>query len=363
MTRAAEHFSQDFFEARSRFLAAAERSGARLTQHSCPAAGPKGEALTSDCAWIGPAQPRRLLVTISGTHGTEGLCGSGVQCAWLEQELWRHLPEDTAALCIHAINPYGFAWQRRETEENVDLNRNFLDFSQPLPGNLHYPRLHPLLCLDRWDEAARGESWKALERERQTLGPAAFQQALSGGQFTHPNGLFYGGSKPTWARRTLEQIFAALPPSVLHVAVIDYHTGLGPYGYGERILDHRPGSPGYERAATWFDGDITSAEAGTSASAPLVGTNGNGIMAAMPRERSCTWMALEFGTRTLEEVFEALRASNWLWREGERNSPQGREVLSYLSYCFAPEDPLWRQQVWERAMETQELALRGLADA
>ena len=360
MNHAARHFSRDYAQARARFLEAARRSGARLTRHDNSAAGPDGEALATDCAWVGPARPRHLLVTLSGTHGTEGLCGSGVQCGWLEQELWRELPENAAALLIHAINPFGFAWQRRETEENVDLNRNFLDFSQPLPANAHYERLHPLLCLDSWDAKTRAATWAALEAERQTLGPAAFQQALSGGQYSHADGLFFGGAAPSWARRTLEKIFDSLPDSLQEIAVIDYHTGLGPYGHGERIVEHLPGTDGYRRASQWFRGDITSAEAGTSASAPLVGTNGTGIMSRLP-ERRCTWLALEYGTRPLEEVFEALRASNWLWRRGNRSSPEGREVLAYLRDCFAPDDAAWQQQVWERAMETQTLALRGLA--
>ena len=34
---------------------------------------------------------------------------------------------------LHAINPWGFSWARRVTEDNVDLNRNFRDFSRPAP--------------------------------------------------------------------------------------------------------------------------------------------------------------------------------------------------------------------------------------
>jgi hypothetical protein len=31
-------------------------------------------------------------------------------------------------------------------------------------------------------------------------------QVMSGGQYTHPDGVFYGGLSPTWSRRTLEAI-------------------------------------------------------------------------------------------------------------------------------------------------------------
>ena len=47
---------------------------------------------------------------------------------------------------IHGINPYGFAWLRRVTNENIDLNRNWIDFNQPLPQNPTYDELHASIC-------------------------------------------------------------------------------------------------------------------------------------------------------------------------------------------------------------------------
>jgi hypothetical protein len=67
----------------------------------------------------------------------EGFCGSGVQVFALHDQEWRDLAhaEGVAVLYIHALNPYGFSHLRRATHENVDLNRNFHDFSLPLPVN------------------------------------------------------------------------------------------------------------------------------------------------------------------------------------------------------------------------------------
>ena len=36
---------------------------------------------------------------------------------------------DLAVLYIHALNPHGFSFWRRVTQEGVDLNRNFHDFA------------------------------------------------------------------------------------------------------------------------------------------------------------------------------------------------------------------------------------------
>ena len=53
-------------------------------------------------------------------------------------------------LHVHAINPYGFSHTRRATQENVDLNRNFVDFSAQLPENGGYTEIHDLLLPPEW---------------------------------------------------------------------------------------------------------------------------------------------------------------------------------------------------------------------
>ena len=50
------------------------------------------------------------------------------------------------------------------------------------------------------------------------------------------------------------------------VAVVDLHTGLGPFGVGELIASH-PDPSGKARLADWY-GDYTVPEEGTSVSVP-----------------------------------------------------------------------------------------------
>ena len=128
-------FSDSFVEARGKFLEGAKANGMSLATYENLNRGPKGEILACDTAWAGPKDAKRVLVIISATHGVEGYCGSGCQVDWLGAGLAKSLPTGTAALMVHAINPFGFAWHRRVTEEGCDLNRNFLDFNQPLPEN------------------------------------------------------------------------------------------------------------------------------------------------------------------------------------------------------------------------------------
>ncbi len=233
-------FSDGYAEARDKFLGAARAVGARVQHWPHPLKGPHGEALACDTAWLGPEDASRVLVVISATHGVEGFAGSGPQVALLHGPRARTLPPDTALLLMHAVNPHGFAWQRRVTEENVDLNRNWVDFSQPLPANPGYAELHDHYCPPRRDAATLDGAEAAIAAWRGRHGDHAERVARSSGQYTHADGIFYGGQGPTWARRTSEAVLAQHLGRARTVAVVDLHTGLGPYGYGEPICNHAP---------------------------------------------------------------------------------------------------------------------------
>src|SRR2546421_15274 len=70
----------------------------------------------------------------------------------------------------------------------------------------------------------------AIAAFRAEHGEAASHAARAAGQYAHPNGIFYGGTGPTWARRTEETIIADYRlPARRHVAMIDFHTRLGPF--------------------------------------------------------------------------------------------------------------------------------------
>ena len=121
-------FSEDYVEARGKFTLAAREAGAEIASFVLDRRGPEGDELSTDVAWLGPPDANRALVTISGTHGVEGFFGSATQIEWLRRTQTAPLKESIAALHIHAINPYGFAWLRRSNEANIDINRNWMNF-------------------------------------------------------------------------------------------------------------------------------------------------------------------------------------------------------------------------------------------
>ena len=133
MNEAGLLFPVDYADSRRRFVAMAAAAGFALTEHLHPRLrGPSGEMLACDAAFRGPEDARDVLLVSSGTHGVEGFCGAGCQAELLRSGLLDRLPARTAVLLVHAVNPYGFAWLRRTNEDNIDLNRNFVDHSLEL---------------------------------------------------------------------------------------------------------------------------------------------------------------------------------------------------------------------------------------
>jgi len=138
-------FSASYLEARGRFVDAARANGARVYEYRDPTQkGPQGEPLCLDVAVAGPEDAERVLVVGSGTHGIEGYSGSAAQTAWLLGGGAQRLPKRAAMVLFHAHNPWGFAHKARGTEENVDLNRNFLDWGKAPPANPGYAELIPV---------------------------------------------------------------------------------------------------------------------------------------------------------------------------------------------------------------------------
>jgi hypothetical protein len=355
-----DSFSATYVEARAKFIAAASRAGGTLETISHPERGPDGGALSTDVAWFGPGDAERVLVTLSATHGVEGFAGSGAQVDWLERGEAGRLAPGVAALVIHAINPYGFAWLRRVTHENVDLNRNWIDFSRPLPENGGYDELVGAICPEEWSEEGRRQAEITLASYAARHGKGAWQHAISGGQYRHPGGIFYGGQGPTWSRLTQTRIYSEYLARVAKVAIIDFHTGLGPWGLGERIvLAPRP-SDGFDRAARFYGLGVVSPYDGTSSSAPIVGDGLSASIALLPHAQ-VTAIALEFGTLPIEDMLDAVRADAWLYARGDLQTPQGKAIKAQIRAAFYGDAPDWKGMIAGQALLACRQAIAGLS--
>ena len=353
-------FSDSYAEARGKFLAAAEAAGLGVQSHVHPLLGRDGEQLAMDVVRDGAEDAKRLLIVSSACHGVEGFCGSGVQITLLADADFRAAARaaGVAVLYIHALNPYGFSWWRRTTHENVDLNRNFHDFSQPLPANPGYEELAALLVPPTWPPSAAVQA--AIEAYAAKHGMPALQAAYSGGQHTHPEGLFYGGVNPTWSNVTLRHVLRDEAGRAARIGWIDLHTGLGPSGHGERIFACRDDPVALARARRWWGDAITSIYDGSSTSARLTGLMWMATEEECPRAEY-TGIALEYGTVPLMEVFDALRADQWLENHPEAPDAQRVRIKQLMRDAFYTDTDAWKQQIVDQAREAARQAVQGLA--
>ncbi len=357
-----KYFSESYQEARKHFLDAAKFRGAEIKAFAHPLKGRDGEDLAIDLARLGPADAKNALLVLSGTHGIEGYCGSGIQRAWLHEGTLRKRAQNTAVFLIHAVNPYGFSWQRRVNEDNVDLNRNFVDFDQPLPENVGYSELFAALCPKTWDEATIAATQKVLDVYAEEHGSSVLSQVISGGQYDFSDGIFFGGRTPSWSNRTLVGILESQLSHLERLAVVDLHTGLGPEGYGERICDFRKGTKERSWTEEIYGEDITCFYDGTAVSAELSGDIVLGIVNTLSRTLVSP-VALEFGTVPRDRVRLAIRSDNWLHLYGDLASEKGRDIKAEMRAAFFPKGRAWCQKVVARSFETFDLALDALKAA
>jgi len=352
-------FAQTYAEARGKFLAAVAAAQLDVESHPHPMVGRDGEVLAMDVVRDGPADAAALLVLTSACHGVEGFCGSGAQIALLGDADFRQRAHDSgvALLYIHALNPYGFSWWRRTTHENVDLNRNFHDFSQALPHNIAYDDIAHLIVPAQWPPSAEVQS--AVAQYIETHGMKAWQAAVSGGQYEHPQGLFFGGRNPTWSQQTLRQVLRDHGQRCQRLGWIDFHTGLGPTGHGERIFACRDDAQALARARAWWGPEVTSIYDGSSTSALLVGLM---WLAAYQEcaQAEYTGIALEYGTVPVAEVLDALRADQWLENHPEIGAEQAEAIKRRTRDAFYTDTAVWKQQIVQQAVDAARQAVAGL---
>lgn len=350
-----KHFASDYFEARQRFRDyVGEAAVGEAAIYPSPACGPRGRQLSTDVAWFGDRRARNVGILISATHGVEGYCGSAAQLDWVAEREYERLKSDEAMLLIHALNPYGFAWDRRVTQEGCDLNRNFVDFAGTLPDNAAYDLLADCFVPRELDGPLFLAAEQTIEEFRRAHGEIALRKARTSGQYRHPTGIFFGGFGPTVARQTLERIVSNYClESRRRVLIIDYHTGLGPYGYGELQCEQASGMSGYQHARDIFGPSVTSPDLGTSSAVVLNGTQDDYWQRLLGDRH--VYVCLEFGTYSPEAVRSALRADHWLYRyyQGEIEADIGYEVRRRLRQRFYPETIDWKEMVLCRSRQVQ----------
>ncbi|MEE9414310.1 MAG: DUF2817 domain-containing protein [Acidimicrobiales bacterium] len=347
----------DYPSARARFQTSCELLDATVTPWAHPLPGRFGEPLGIDVVELGNPEAKQVLMICSATHGVEGYAGSALQSAWLASN--PSIDPAIRVVLVHGVNPHGFSFDRRVNEDNVDLNRNFIDWAEPAPANNEYDAIAELLVPSLWTEEAQRTSTEALLNLIVEHGLEAMQATLSSGQYQHPNGIFYGGDGPTWSHRALHEIIDRYLGTAQQAVIVDLHTGLGPWSHGELISPWPESSPEFKRAQQLW-GEVGSVVDGTSVSSAVSGdwfTQAHHWLG----NTEVTAVALEFGTVDSTQVLQALRADAWRSSVTEVDDDLSEQIRLDLRSAFLDDSAEWAEALWRRFLVVTNSALGAMS--
>lgn len=340
-------FANSYREARAEFRQCARNAGGELSELVVDPV----EDLTIDIACFQP-QAKHVLVVSSGLHGVEGFAGSAIQRQFLLQDL----PDDLGVVLLHGLNPYGMHFLRRVNESNVDLNRNFLAEGEPYSGSSDgYKKLEPLLNRPQAPSSFEFFLPRALVAIL-TEGFPALKQAVVGGQYDFPQGLFFGGHREEKTVTLLREALPALLEGAEKIVHIDLHTGLGKSGDYALLVEAASDSDRYRSYREVFGEKVQPWDADEGVAYAIRG----GFPSALQ-----DWfgdrievLTCEFGTQAPLTVLKALSVENRVHHWGGNKDKAKARIMA----AFCPESPRWRSKVQEGGAFVLQQALKRLQD-
>jgi hypothetical protein len=345
----ARAFSSSYVGARARFREAASDAGFELSSYPIGQLGPDGTELTIDVAVRGSHNARRTLVMSSGLHGVEGYFGSAVQQSWLGGA-GRVANAERREVLVHALNPFGFAWRRRTNEDNVDVNRNFLLAGKPYGGAPQGYRdldslLNPNSAPGRLEAPFVLQALLPLVRH----GFRSLKNAVAQGQYEFPEGVFYGGDKPSCTQQLVAKHLRSWVGEPEHVLHLDWHTGRGPSGSYALCVDLPMDSPRVARLRNTFGDECVESFDPNGVLYEIQGALGPWLEQQLPRVQYDCLLA-EFGTYNAIRVLEAMRFENRAHLYAQHDPALLEQARDRMFEAFCPRAPAWRERVLESAL-------------
>jgi len=360
-------FTAGYEAARTVFVAQARSAGWALRSFVHPQARTSaGDPLTLDTAWLGPREAGRVLLSLSGTHGLEAHAGAAAQLNFARHVSLRQLPPDSAILFVHGYNAYGWEHGSRANENNVDLNRNMVDFGGALPANALYDTaVHGLFAPPALSADPVAQMREEMQRLFEQHGHDPVYDAINRGQYTRADGVYFGGRERQWSSDILLGPVQEMLAPARRITCIDWHTGMGGFGETFFICWHRRNEPRFRAACRWWGEQNLLDESGYS-DAPRPSYQGI-VMNELERvcaRRGCelTGVVIEFGTHDPDQVEAAIMIDRAL-RHGLRvDAARERSLRALMHETFNPDVQRWRDSVLEKSLSIYQAALAGLGD-
>jgi len=321
------------------FLHLAEKAKLKLIHQSLPGLGWQNESLTQDYAVFDQGSSTTL-VHMSGVHGIEGYLGSSIQEKILSTIATGFQDAKINVILVHAVNPFGMSWYRRVNAENIDLNRNGIaDNDRPINKDNS-------LFADFLQSKSAGDFLKSAAPtviQLAKLGLKRSSQAIAGGQWEYPLGLFYGGLEVQEEIKILTASLKQLTPTAKKYFVIDVHTGLGPWAKDSLLVNSdQPQILQFFRGATQ-EGSIENRVIDTSPSGDSQGYRSQCTidhylkLSLQKMGVPVHYITHEFGTHSAQSVLFSMIRENALYQK----SPRDGERIQILLKAFFPSEKNW----------------------
>ncbi|WP_372650970.1 M14 family metallopeptidase [Draconibacterium sp.] len=191
--------------------------------------------LTIDFCYIPASDTTEKLVMIcSGTHGIEGFVGSAVQQQLMSEFFKPEMLKNTGILLVHGLNAWGFKNQRRFTENNVDLNRNYsTNPSLFETKNDGFVALYDMLTpKGKLNMNSLGNKFFLVTAVNQIArkGMPALLQAFAQGQYEFQEGIYFGGHDFEQQVAIMSEVLSDIAAPYSTLLNLDLHTGFGERG-------------------------------------------------------------------------------------------------------------------------------------
>jgi hypothetical protein len=319
--------------------------------------------LTIDFCYLPPENEKsKLLILSSGIHGIEGITGSAVQAMLMDKALADGGYPETGILFVHAINPYGFKYLRRVSENNVDMNRNWdAEVSLFSTKNQGYSELYSMLnpegkvstgsLKNRFFLLVAIE--RLIEKSMKSL-----RQAILQGQYEYPEGLYFGGTDFEPQMAMLMPVFKQYAEEYETVLNIDLHTGYGELGV-LHLFPNPVDDPVVKEAMEHiFKGYVI--DWGDSDDFYTINGSFTDFIGILMPDKLYVPMVFEYGTLNSQTTLGSIRSihnmilENQGFQHGYRSADDERRVKTNFMEMYNPSSEAWRSKVLSDTRELME---------
>jgi len=236
-------------------------------------------------------------------------------------------------------------------ENNVDLNRNFrADGSRPAPAT-GYSKLDSFL--NPQSGPARDLYFMKAAWLIARYGMTALKQAIVGGQYQFPKGLFFGGQQMEQGPAAYTSFLKQRLEDTTRLIAIDVHTGIGKFAEDVLLVDTKD----FARFSQIFGDRVTPLQPEASPAYRVEGGMESLILRIFS-EIDPFFICQEFGTYSGIRVLHALREEN-RWHHYGGGTPD-HSTKRNLKNLFCPDNALWQTAVLKRGREVVAQAMNEL---